>query len=153
MKISQMYSESKGFRLLFSLLGIIVFVISFYNENIIWKILGYTMLPFCIFYIIFYIYKFIQLKIEIKNNSTITLIIEIKDLFDIKTFAGTRSTSKFNYYGIKILSKNKKYYYYYKAILNDNSSFKLFNNLLNQKTIKIEVYKKSRVIKRILTKM
>ena len=153
MKISQMYSESKGYKLAISIFGIMLFALTFLEENLLLKIVAYTMLPFCLFYIIFFIYKLTTLKREIKTNSIKIITIEINDLLDIKNFSGIKSPYKHNYYGIKILSKKKSYFYYYKTILHETSNFILFNKLLNQKTIRIEIYKKSRVIKRILTKM
>ena len=43
MKISQMYSESKGYKLAISIFGIMLFALTFLEENLLLKIVAYTM--------------------------------------------------------------------------------------------------------------
>lgn len=97
------------------------------------------------------IYKLFLLKREIKKDIVEAKVINIKYISDITGSGGYRQNFCKYYYGIKIRTKKKNYLYFYKNILYDDSPFDIYNKLSKQKKIKIVVYKKSNVIKKILT--
>lgn len=151
MKISKMYYNSKELALGFSMLGVILFALSFYVDSLALQVIMYIVSFISLCFIMNFIYKIILLKTEIKKDLVVIKVINIIDISDISTNAGYRQNFAKYYYGIKIRSKKNTYLYFYKNILYSDSNFITYNKLSKQKKIKIEVYKKSKVIKRILT--
>lgn len=153
MKTTKMYLKSKENVIGFYLFIILFFICSFLIKSIIFEIFCYIMFPISIIYLIYILYKTLTLKYEEKNNITAVIEIVIDKVDDISSICGWRQQFKKNYFGVKIISIKSRYLYFYKKILNTNSDFSLYNRIKNLKKIKIEVYKKSKIIKKIITKL
>lgn len=153
MKITKMYYEAKSLQLAFATEGVILFFLSFYVEQLFLKICIYILSLISLYFMISIIYKLFLLKREIKKDIVVARVINIEYISDITGSGGYRQNFQKYYYGIKIRTKKKTYLYFYKNVLHDDSQFDIYNKLSKQKKIKIVVYKKSNVIKKILTNM
>lgn len=151
MKITKMYYEAKSLQLAFATEGVILFFLSFYVEQLFLKICIYILSLISLYFMISIIYKLFLLKREIKKDIVVARVINIEYISDITGSGGYRQNFQKYYYGIKIRTKKKTYLYFYKNVLYDDSQFDIYNKLSKQKKIKIVVYKKSNVIKKILT--
>lgn len=148
-----MYWESSAFPFCLAFIGVMLGIYSIEVENEILKVCLYIISIISLFFLIKIIYKIIILKIEIKKNKTKIVVIEIQEVSDITLNGGARQGFEKQYYGIKIRSKKNKYLYFYSQIYSKESNFTVFNKLQKTKKIKIEVYQKSNVIKKILTNL
>lgn len=151
MKITKMYYEAKSLQLVFATEGVILFFLSFYVGQLFLKICIYILSLISLYFMISIIYKLVLLKREIKKDIVEARVINIEYISDITGSGGYRQNFQKYYYGIKIRTKKKTYLYFYKNVLHDDSQFDIYNKLSKQKKIKIVVYKKSNVIKKILT--
>lgn len=153
MNLIKMYKESKSYFVALNFLGCFIFLINFKIENIVIKIIFYILSFFFFLNIVNFICKILILKKEIKQNITETKIIEVSKINDIVLINGYRRRFEKEYFGITFITKKNKYIFYYKEPLKEDSDFILYNKLLNKDSVKIEFYKKSKVIKKILTKL
>lgn len=153
MKLTKMYLKFTENIICLSFLGVLLFVCSFFIESSILKIFSYIALFLSMFCLIYIFYKILMLNYEVKNNVTTIVEITIDNAKDIFSRGGWRQSFSKDYFGIKIVSKKNRYLYFYKKVLNDNSDFSLYNKIENVKKIKIEVYRKSKIIKKIITKL
>ena len=150
MKLTKMYYRSKENGIAISMLSIFLFIYSFFIDSTFLKIVLYIIFVVSMIYDFHFICKILILKKAIKLNQTNIKIIQIKYISDISSIGGYRQNFAKSYYGIKIFSNRKTYLFFYKNILNEKSDFNIYNKILNLKKVKIEVYKNTNVIKKIL---
>ena len=150
MKLIKMYYKSKEKGIAISMLSIFLFIFSFFIENTFLKILLYTIFVISAIYDFYFICKILILKKGIKSNKTIIKTIQIKYISDISSIGGYRQNFAKSYYGIKIVSNRKNYLYFYKNISNEKSDFNIHKRFSNLKKVKVEVYKSTNVIKKVL---
>lgn len=153
MKLKKMYLKSKENIIGISFLGVLLFVCSFFIESKIFKIFSYILFVISIICLIYIFVNVLIINYEVKNNYTTIKEIPINRVKDISSTQGYRQQFKKNYFGIKIVSKNNRYLYFYKNMLSGNSDCSLYKKIENVKKIKIEVYGKSKIIKKIITKL
>ena len=150
MKLTKMYYKFKEKGIAISMLSIFLFIYSFFIDNTFFKIILYTIFVISMIYDFYFICKILILKKSIKSNKTIIKTIQIKYISNISSIAGYRQNFAKSYYGIKIVSNRKNYLYFYKNILNEKSDFNIHKKLSNLKKVKVEVYKNTNVIKKVL---
>ena len=150
MKLIKMYYKFKENGIAISMLSIFLFIYSFFIDNTFFKIILYTIFVISMIYDFYFICKILILKKAIKSNKTIIKTIQIKYISDISSIGGYRQNFAKSYYGIKIVSNRKNYLYFYKTILNEKSDFNIHKKLSNLKKVKVEVYKNTNVIKKVL---
>lgn len=153
MKFKKMYVKSIENIIGISFLGVLLFVCSFFIESKIFKIFSYISFVISIICLIYIFVKVLIINYEVKNNCTTIKEISFNSIKDISSTQGYRQQFKKNYLGIKIVSKNIRYLYFYKKVLSEDSDFSLYNKIENVNKLKIEVYRKSKIIKKIITKL
>lgn len=153
MKLKKMYLKSKENIIGISFLGVLLFVCSFFIESKIFKIFSYILFVISIICLIYIFVKVLIINYEVKKNCTTIKEIPVNSIKNISSTQGYRQQFKKRYFGIKIVFKKDRYLYFYKNVLSGDSDFSLYNKIKNVKKIKIEVYRKSKIIKKIITKL
>ena len=162
MRLDKMYINAKTKEMILSMFCsysfLFVFVIDDYEsighiERILLKVLLTILLLIGIIDIIYILYRKSVLRKSIKSNKVKTLEVIIKDVQDISILTGYRSENRRDYFGIKIKTKYRTYLLLYKDIHTEKSDFSLYYKLerYKNKKIKIQVYERTNVIKKILT--
>lgn len=137
-------------KLCISFAAILLFLITLFQEILIIKILGWIVLIISLSCLIVFLYKFLLLKYEIKNNIIEEKFIHIKGVDHIKHLTSSRSDFYTEFFGITIKSSVSKYIYLYKDVVR-NDDFLVYKKVNKLNRIKLICYKKSKVIKEIKT--
>jgi hypothetical protein len=151
MSYKKMFFRMNENKLCISFGAILLFLITLFQEILIIKILGWIFLIISLSCLIIFLYKFLLLKYEIKNNIIEEKFIQIKGVDHIKHLTSSRSDFYTEFFGITIKSSVSKYIYLYKDVVRNDDDFSVYKKINKLNKIKLICYKKSKVIKEIKT--
>ena len=145
MELYKIYKDYKCWHVAFVFLSCFAFFGSFFLDEIGYKVLIYIFFGVSVCFHAYMEYKFLTFKKEIKNKITKVIEIKVKNIYNMSS----SSKSGKYYYGYKI----DCYLYFNKNIPYGSNDNKLYRKLIRYKKIRVEVYPKTKVIKKILTNL